>query len=103
MIDYPAFDGTQACSGAGGEAARGFNGAAGADPAPALALCRTCTFQAVCAQYALTHDTHGVWGGLTETDRDTLREERQLAVPLAVTDHLDALVCAIRGAALARS
>jgi len=46
----------------------------------AKAVCAACPVRAVCLSWALaTKQQHGVWGGLSETDRDELRRERWLA------------------------
>jgi WhiB family redox-sensing transcriptional regulator len=38
--------------------------------AQAKALCAACAVRRQCLQYALaTHQVHGVWGGMTETER----------------------------------
>ncbi|MFF2851145.1 WhiB family transcriptional regulator [Streptomyces sp. NPDC058001] len=39
-------------------------------------ICRMCEMRATCLQYALTHDERfGVWGGLSEKERQSLRRE----------------------------
>jgi len=63
----------------------------GADPTPAVALCRTSPFLQPCRAWSLEHDVRGVWGGLTGEERDHGRPAGA-AVPAAVSDELDALV-----------
>lgn len=46
----------------------------GANPAPAVAVCRRCSVQEPCLSYALeAGGVHGVWGGTTEAQRRRLR------------------------------
>ena len=47
--------------------------------AQAKALCAACAVRRQCLQYALaTHQVHGVWGGMTETERlSHVRRERE--------------------------
>jgi len=101
MSTYPRFDGTQACAGPPAATAPAYAGTLGANPKPAQALCRSCTFATACRGYALDHDVHGVWGGLTEEERSALRITQHLAEPLSVCDELDELVMRWREAELA--
>ena len=48
-----------------------------ANAAKAKAVCLTCEVSSQCLQYALEHEErHGVWGGLSETERKKLRRAR---------------------------
>lgn len=49
------------------------------DPgAAAKAICRGCPVRTQCLEFALAARLdHGVWGGLTETERRSLRRSRQ--------------------------
>src|SRR5690625_4855760 len=41
-------------------------------------LCATCPARQPCAEYAIeSNEPHGIWGGLTATDRDKIRAERK--------------------------
>ena len=43
----------------------------------AKAVCRTCAVQSVCLEFALTtRQKQGIWGGLTEDERRSLRRRR---------------------------
>lgn len=45
--------------------------------AAALAVCAECPVLRQCRQHVLTHrENYGVWGGLTEDQRDTIWSER---------------------------
>jgi hypothetical protein len=50
-----------------------------AEAARALAVCAVCPVRAECLELSLRHwavvGQHGIWGGLVETERDTLRRE----------------------------
>ena len=44
----------------------------------AKAICRGCPVRTACLEFALeTRLDHGVWGGLTEVERRSLRRSRQ--------------------------
>lgn len=46
----------------------------GQDAGPAKALCRQCPVRAACLSWALdTGQKHGIWGGMTESQRRRLR------------------------------
>jgi len=46
--------------------------------AAAKAVCRGCPVRAQCLEFALeTRLDHGVWGGLTDNERRSLRRSRQ--------------------------
>lgn len=49
--------------------------------AAAKAICAACPVRTMCAEHALTvREPYGVWGGLSEDDRDAVyRRRRQLA------------------------
>lgn len=38
----------------------------------AIDICRRCDVREACLQWALNHDEHGIWGGLTERERRKL-------------------------------
>lgn len=47
-------------------------------------LCRKCPFLAACREWALSNPVaarHGVWGGMSETERHSERERRTHTVP----------------------
>lgn len=82
-----------ACRGASVEASWWFPEGYGAQqrsPARALAVCATCPVRRECLEYALSvPERHGVWGGMTESERR--REQRRrdriaaAARPIGVT------------------
>lgn len=41
-------------------------------------ICRKCPHQAECAEWGVANEVHGVWGGLTPSDRRHLRRGRAL-------------------------
>lgn len=51
----------------------------------ALAICATCPVMAECRDFALrTRETYGVWGGLTENDREEIyAHQRRTRVRIA--------------------
>jgi WhiB family redox-sensing transcriptional regulator len=50
----------------------------GGSAALAKAICKGCRVRAECLDYALDHGQHfGVWGGLSEKEREPLRRERR--------------------------
>jgi hypothetical protein len=42
-------------------------------------LCAACPIVAMCAAYGINHEEHGIWGGLTEDDRKSIRRLRGMA------------------------
>jgi len=56
----------------------GTTGPAVAQTEEALAVCRRCDMRVQCLEWALaTRQDAGVWGGMSEDDRRTLRRTRQ--------------------------
>jgi WhiB family redox-sensing transcriptional regulator len=54
---------------------------AGTRPLEALAICASCSVRVECAEYAMdTHQHWGVWGGLTERQRFTVKRFRRSGV-----------------------
>lgn len=47
----------------------------------AIAICKKCPVRIPCLRYALVHETHGIWGGLREGEREI--ERRRLGVQLS--------------------
>lgn len=47
-------------------------------------ICSTCPVLEQCIGYALHYESHGIWGGTTEAERDKLR--RELKVKLIVRE-----------------
>lgn len=39
-------------------------------------ICRGCPVRTACLQYALDHQEHGIWGGLTEDERAEVKRRR---------------------------
>ena len=48
------------------------------DKATALAICRYCPVRELCAEWAISSDVQGIWGGLTEEERTRRRREHKL-------------------------
>lgn len=52
--------------------------------AAAKAICASCPVRTLCAEHALTvREPYGVWGGLSEDDRDAIYRRRRSAAALA--------------------
>lgn len=93
---FPRFDGTQNCASTTPQQRGSFEGLA--TPEPAKELCAGCHFRTPCQTYALEHDVTGVWGGLDDAARHTVRGAMGLPEPVTVSDELDELVLAGRAA-----
>ncbi len=52
--------------------------------APAKALCRACPVIAECREWAMAHEKYGVWGGLSENERQRLRSGTRFIFPCAI-------------------
>lgn len=77
-VDYPAFDGRQACANMDTELwyLNHDTGSTSSTTRMVIELCRSCPFVTPCAEYALAHEVWGVWGGLTHTQRTAIRRQR---------------------------
>jgi len=52
----------------------------------AIEICKQCPSLYPCLQYALRNETHGIWGGMRETERELYRRERGIELSeLALT------------------
>jgi hypothetical protein len=43
-------------------------------------MCGTCKFLEACREYAIYHEYHGFWGGMTEYERITFRKQHKIIV-----------------------
>lgn len=70
---YPKFDGSQACA---KFPVTTFFPESHSHPCEwtrAKAICFDCPFRTACVAFSLTHAVQGVWGGMTEPERDLIR------------------------------
>jgi len=52
----------------------------------AIKICSTCAITEKCLQYALENETHGVWGGMKEVEREMHRRKMGIQLsPRALT------------------
>jgi WhiB family redox-sensing transcriptional regulator len=47
----------------------------------AVLICRACPVRSPCLSHALVHETHGIWGGMREAEREI--ERRRLGIQLS--------------------
>ena len=47
----------------------------------AVGICMKCPVRVPCLRYALVHETHGIWGGMREGEREI--ERRRLGIQLS--------------------
>lgn len=47
----------------------------------AIKICNTCSILGECLRYALENETHGIWGGMKEVEREIHR--RKLGIQLS--------------------
>lgn len=75
-VPYPNFDGTQNCAGYGVDLFYSqFSGTQGAEELRlAREMCSDCPILAECGAYALRHELHGFWAGMTQLDRRRIRQ-----------------------------
>ena len=58
----------------------------GASTRTAKSICRGCSVQAECLEFAIvSSEKFGIWGGLSERDRRKIRRERQVAAQRRVS------------------
>ena len=51
----------------------------------AIAICKQCPIINECLNYALRNETHGVWGGLREVEREIYRRKNNITLtPVAL-------------------
>jgi hypothetical protein len=46
-----------------------------------MAMCDRCVVREACLEYALEHESYGIWGGANEKDRKKIRKERGIPQP----------------------
>lgn len=52
----------------------------GASAVEAKMICRACTVRDQCLDYAMAHnERHGVWGGMTDPERQRLKRDQSTA------------------------
>ena len=44
--------------------------------------CAACPLQAICGEYGVKWERHGVWGGLSAVERREIRRKRRLPEPI---------------------
>jgi WhiB family redox-sensing transcriptional regulator len=45
--------------------------------AEAKAVCKDCSIKMQCLEYSLENEEHGIWGGLSASERDSMRRSRR--------------------------
>jgi WhiB family transcriptional regulator, redox-sensing transcriptional regulator len=53
---------------------------AAAQTASAKNICNSCPVQLDCLSYAMYHEPYGIWGGLTEREREQLRRKLKISI-----------------------
>ena len=48
--------------------------------AMAKRICLSCPHQTECSEWGINKELHGIWGGLTESDRRRVRKQRNIRV-----------------------
>jgi WhiB family redox-sensing transcriptional regulator len=49
----------------------------------AVAVCARCEVREPCLEYALQFEPLGIWGGMNEVEREVLRRQRNIRLPLS--------------------
>ena len=78
-IPYPRFTGSEPCRSTDPDA---FFPIDGLNPGLARTLrgiCGECEMQAPCAEWAIRHEQHGFWGGMTPNERSEYRKRYGIA------------------------
>lgn len=76
---YPDFDGSQACASVGTEHFYLESSSVPASNA-AKAVCKGCHYMVPCLEWALIHESYGIWGGTTSDDRRAIRRQMNIIV-----------------------
>jgi WhiB family redox-sensing transcriptional regulator len=50
------------------------------DPSYAKSICGRCVHKVECAQWGISNERFGIWGGLTEFERNQLRKRKNIQV-----------------------
>ena len=50
------------------------------DPSYAKSICGRCVHKVECAQWGIDNERFGIWGGLTEFERNQLRKRKNIQV-----------------------
>ena len=81
-MKYPAFDGSEPCTQVDPELFYDMphNGAVSHVMKQTLQLCMTCSMLSQCRDYALHHETEGIWGGTTPVMRKRMRRALKITV-----------------------
>ena len=58
------------------------NGANGSSVNIAKSICKVCNHRFECAEWGITYERHGIWGGLTAAERKKIRRKRKLKIPI---------------------
>lgn len=51
----------------------------------AISICRQCPVRQECLSYALRNEGFGIWGGMTEREREVERRKRGIRLPATTT------------------
>lgn len=81
---YPDFDGHEPCASIGTDFYY-VEDSSRAEVRTAKAACLSCHTRTACLEWALHHEGHGVWGGLTERERRDVRRRRNIILVDPVT------------------
>ncbi len=46
----------------------------------AIKICKSCKHQLECAAWAIKHEAHGIWGGLTPSQRKKIRKQKNIII-----------------------
>ena len=44
-------------------------------------ICHQCNHRLECAEWGIQKERHGIWGGLTPTQREAIRRKRNIILP----------------------
>jgi len=80
-IKAPYFDGTQLCAQVDPELFFPNNASEATKlKRVVIPICRACSFQTKCLEYAINSDVYGIWAGTSDTDRMKIRKQKGLKV-----------------------
>jgi hypothetical protein len=74
-IPYPRFTGSEPCLSTDPEAFFPADNMVGEVAKILRRVCEPCELKAECAQWAIRHEAHGFWGGMTPSDRQRYRKK----------------------------
>ena len=83
MLRRPDEFESPSCASVGGDfwfPEKAAGGSSSTEMVMAKSICRQCPHQRECAEWGIQNETHGIWGGITESERRLIRRKRRITL-----------------------